>query len=411
MSQLRENFSMAFQSLFANPMRSALTMLGIIVGIASVITIVAVGQGTRSEIIGQFSDLGASTTIIMVNSGHADQNDYITDEDLIALREQIPNLRYAAPASLVFGNADTLYGSATALMCGIQSDGFAMLSPSLKCGRSFTEIEYEDGRFVAIIDSYTANTYFKSAEGALNQVVEAQFSGHRASFQIIGVVDFAGMSLMSSLSSAATSDSIIPLLLYTPFNSLSAMTGETPTIPLIAVMAEEPDMTELVAERARALIEQRHGNAGQGLYQLKSVAGILGQLNYALDLVTVFISIVAAISLVVGGIGVMNIMLVSVTERTREIGIRKSLGAPSHAIAVQFLTESVILTTVGGLVGILIGMLGSYLLGKLIGIYSVVSWGWTLTSLLFSASIGLFFGIYPAQKAASMNPIDALRYE
>ena len=179
----------------------------------------------------------------------------------------------------------------------------------------------------------------------------------------------------------------------------------------ISILATSKDLTEDAGNRAKGVLESRHNNFGKDIYTPESVLKQLDQINKVLGIFTAFIGAVAAISLIVGGIGVMNIMLVSVTERTREIGIRKAIGATTNEILVQFLTESVIITSLGGVIGMILGITGANIIGSFADITPSLSVSVILGAIAFSSAVGIFFGIYPARKAASLDPIEALRYE
>lgn len=400
---------MASSSLAANTMRSALTMLGIIVGIASVISIIAIGEGGRQEIIGQFNELGASTFLVSVNYGRAASGDYITVEDCEAVKNQLDGVAYCSAPGEVYGNAETLNANRPCIIYGVDIDYISMVNPSVEVGRNFTETEFDDGRPSVMLDTVSAKMIFRNAKNALEQEIEIAIRGRKTTCTIVAVANYPGNAMIESL--GIMDDANAPIIMMAPFNTLETLLGRKPRPAGLQVMSEDPDRIDDLAKRVINLLEIRHDNVGDEIYSYRGVANILEKLDNIVDIMTAFISIVAAISLVVGGIGVMNIMLVSVTERTREIGIRKSLGATNRAIAMQFLTESIIITSLGGIAGVAFGIIGAHIPASRVGIEPILDYKPILGALAFSSIIGLFFGLYPAKKAAAMNPIDALRYE
>ena len=230
--------------------------------------------------------------------------------------------------------------------------------------------------------------------------------------KIVGVADSIQMQMGGNISMGPPGhDGAQPVLIYLPFDKSLELTGGTMPVSTLAIMTTDPETNEYVGNQVIRLLENRHNNADKDVYTVRNVADILDQVDSVLGLITSFISAVAGISLLVGGIGVMNIMLVSVTERTAEIGIRKALGATKGDILMQFLTESVILTVLGGILGILFGFILANSLANYAGFTAIIELNTIILAVLFSSAVGLFFGIYPARRAANMHPIDALRYQ
>jgi putative ABC transport system permease protein len=401
-----ENVKMALSSIISNKMRSFLTMLGIIIGISSVIAIVSLGQGGQNTITSEFEKIGSSSVTISVRTSQAEQSDYITFEDVEQIKAKIPYIRYATPIVQQIGYASNEKKSRGCIVVGSSRDFFYMENSELLYGRFFTDVEYEEGKAVAVIDNSTAKNFF-GYEDVTGKTMDVGPSTAKKRVTIIGVTK----SQFDMFSDIAGEDISMPSMIYMPATYVASLFSKGTTTDQIAIMADKKENTESAGNVARNMLENRHGNRGRDVYRVQSVLKQLDRINNVLGIFTTFIAAVAAISLLVGGVGVMNIMLVSVTERTREIGIRKAIGARTGHILAQFLTESVIISCIGGILGLLFGIAGAYGLGKFAGITPSISPNIVITAILFSSAVGIFFGIYPARKAARLDPIEALRYE
>jgi len=414
-----ESIKMAVSSLLSNKMRALLTMLGIIVGIASVIAIVSLGEGGKDEILGQFEQIGASSFIVQVRQNQAQIGDYITQDDIEAIRTSLDSVRLATSSSQTVGRAQTELGSSRVFLNAIDADYTFFQPIEIVHGRAFTDIEYADNFPVIIIDLITADNLF-GRENAVGEELLLENNSRQIKARVIGISESANSQFAGLAGNFAGDDSEfggMPGFVFAPWRSIEALVTEGDQLSSILVMASEPERVDEAAAAVTRLLSMRRGNTERSVYRTQNLASVLDQINNIVNIMTIFISAVAAISLLVGGIGVMNIMLVSVTERTREIGIRKAIGASTTDIMMQFMTESVIMTMFGGILGILAGLgLASGIawfvarlgVGNITPILSLES---IIIAVLFSSSVGLFFGIYPARKAASMDPIDALRYE
>ncbi|SDM73148.1 ABC transporter permease [Acetanaerobacterium elongatum] len=394
---LFDNVKMALKSIFSNKMRSVLTMLGIVIGIASVIMIISAGSGAQNKLVGEISKVGKAAAFISVNNKKASTGDYITLKDIEAIQQGIPYVVAASPDLEITGSVVGKTKDYDAMfVCGTEQlpnlAGLQMIS-----GRYYSKSEYEEGRNVCIIDEGTATKVFGSTD-VLGLSVNISIGHHNAKLRIVGVSQnnmFAGgMSVV-----------------YVPYSAYLSITGDSPDIYGIYVLAESDKQVDSMCKAALNILERRHNNKGDEIYSAENMNKYVDTLNTVLNLFQTFVAAVAGISLLVGGIGVMNIMLVAVTERTREIGIRKSLGARTKVIMFQFLTESAILTLIGGAAGVLLGTLGALLVCTPLGVTPVLTPGSILLTMLFSCSVGIFFGLYPARKAARLNPIEALRHE
>ncbi len=394
---LIDNIKMALKSIASNKTRSFLTMLGIVIGIASVIMIISAGGGAQNRLIGEVAQLGKAAASVSVDSKKATQSDYLTFEDLDAIKRSIPYLTAVTPVLQTMGSIEGRTEDLDAVfICGTEQlptlAGLTLLS-----GRNYTQSEYQEARNVCVIDENTARKLFGNVD-VTGLTVNTTIWRHNAALKIVGVAK-------SSVFGGDVAQ------LYVPYSTLIAMTGESPDISSIYVLAEKDEQVDGMRTAVVSILERRHNNSGEEVYTSENMNKYVDQISTIMNLFQTFVAAVAAISLLVGGIGVMNIMLVAVTERTREIGIRKSLGARTGVIMFQFLTESAILTLIGGAAGVVLGTLGAFLVCTPLGVTPVLTPASVLFSMLFSCSVGIFFGIYPARKAARLSPIEALRHE
>lgn len=403
----KENLKMALDSIFANKMRSFLTMLGIIIGISSVIAILAVGNGAASEITGTFSDLGATT--ISLSADDSEQNgDALTNEDLNVLKESIDEIRYISPDEQTQGTVSSDDESRQAIVSygtpDLQYVSQAMSSTLIE-GRYFNQNDFDESADVVVIDEDTAEALFGRTD-VVGENVTATIAQSSLNLRVVGIVEgrFGDMQ-------GAFDTSELPVFLALPNSTLGNEIPQFSGMSSATVEVEETDQIEPVSDQMVRLLELRNNAVGDNIYTATNFLQALDQVNNVLGLFINFIAAVAGIALLVGGIGVMNIMLVSVTERTREIGTRKALGATTNTILAQFLMESVILSLIGGVIGLTLGILLSNIIAGALDIVPDITLSSVILVLLFSTAVGVFFGIYPARKAARLDPIEALRYE
>lgn len=414
---ITESFKIAIKCIRANWMRSLLTMLGIIIGISSVIMIVGAGTGARDYIVSLIEDMGANAIMISVDATQATENDYLTLDDIDNIKEKVDGVESCSPMLIGIGKAtvDSSGTQATAMMIGVNTDIQLSLPEGCTYGRFFSEEEYKSAAPLAIIDKTIAETIF-GYEDVTEETVTVRSSGKSMKLRICGVADISQIAgSLGSSSSLATmfqqnEDSLV-MMIFVPCTTLTQVTGSDANISMAMVMAEEGSNNEAIGNATVNYLKAAHGNYSNSIYMAQDMATYIQIVDIVMQVLTAFIACVGAISLLVGGIGVMNIMLVSVTERTREIGIRKSLGAKTRVITLQFLTESIIICLIGGIIGLTLGIAGAYAACAVVGISPKITWWIILIALLFSSGVGLFFGIYPARKAALMSPIDALRRE
>jgi putative ABC transport system permease protein len=405
------NLSIAMQALRVNKLRSILTMLGIVIGVAAVIAMIAIGGGAQKRVQEQISSLGSNLLIVVpgsvIQSGArlgAGNAQTLTEQDANAIINEIPGVAFAAPLSR--GNAQVVFGNtnwATSIN-GVYNNYFDVREWNLADGRLFDQGEISRFGKVAILGKTVASQLFGD-DNPIGQVVRIR----GIPFEIIGLLESKGQS-----SQGQDQDDVILVPLTTGRNRLfGEPRGRIARVGTILIKAQDASVTGIVEERINELLRQRH-RIQPGMendFQVRNLTEILKMQEAASKVMSMLLAAVASVSLLVGGIGIMNIMLVSVTERTREIGLRLAVGARGRDIMTQFLVEAMTLATLGGALGVLLGIAISALVAYLanwdisLSIFSIV------IAVGFSAAIGIFFGYYPAKKAAQMQPIVALRYE
>jgi len=416
----KENIQIAVYSIKTNLLRSLLTMLGIIIGVSSVIAIVTVGNGGRDYIVGLVRDMGQNVVAVNVDHNRADASQFITRRDIQNIRA-MDHVRYVSPQVFSFGSGSTPYSEGFALAIGGNSDLQHIMAMDVTNGYFFTEEQYNSAAQVALIPRMGAMALFGTTD-VLGRSVTYTMSGQTVRLRIIGVLEFNMMGgsdlfggaegmqgMMESFGGGGNADPV--MVLFIPSTLIHHMRGTAGSYDNIAIVADDERYLDLVGNAAANQLYINHGNAGSGAYQVVNMATYIDMLDSIINILTLFIAGVSGISLVVGGIGVMNIMLVSVTERTREIGIRKALGAKTGTILLQFLTESVILCLIGGIIGFILGTAGAASVAWFMGIPIAMQLSTIAIAVGFSSAIGIFFGIYPARRAARMLPIEALRRE
>ena len=407
---IRENIRIAIFSIRTNLLRSLLTMLGIIIGVASVIAIITVGNGGRDYIVGMIQDMGQSAITIQVNQKNTSSSDYITDDDLKAMKGQ-DSIDYVSPFLLGMG---TFKANSESGPVGCAPDMEQISKLSASYGRMFTEEEYEAARNVCIIDGMNAKGLF-GYENVVGEYIEVTVGDKTARLRIIGVMDVSAM--MGGMDNEAMMEQMSQMTntmgnmcyVIAPAPVVANLMGSSGRYNMVYLSAKDENQLDAAGNAAKNILQARHNNFDREAYTVTNMATYIELLDKVINVFTTFIAAVSAISLVVGGIGVMNIMYVSVSERTREIGIRKALGARTRTILFQFLTESVILCLIGGIIGMILGISGAGVVSYIMDIPMSVKFSTILISVGFSSAIGIFFGIYPARKAAKMPPIEALR--
>ena len=398
MSNLYEYIKMAVHNIMANKGRSFLTMLGIIIGIASVIAIVSIGEGTKNQMNSEIDDIGGGQIAISVSSDAQTAEEWITADDVEAIRE-LDEVEGVNVSDSFDGETTTGKGNFTLMVTGEGPDAKLLNNATMKHRSLFWgKNEVQEGKNVCVISDSDAKRLF-GTDDVVGMSIDVNCYGLTKSLRICGVTTQKENGTFVSYTYEG-----MPVTVNVPYTTMNEFTGVSDYFYSATIQADKSLDSQKVADKVVSLLEKRHQCAGEDYFQVQSFQDIMSSMNQMLDMVTAFISFVAGISLLVGGIGVMNIMLVSVTERTREIGIRKSLGAKTSSIMMQFLAEAAILTVIGGLIGIVLGVIGGYAICSIISssmemtITPGISLKTILAATLFSCAVGVFFGIYPAKK-------------
>lgn len=397
-----ESLKVAIDSILSNKLRSFLTMLGIIIGISSVITIVSIGKGGQNAITGEFQKIGVNILEVKINNdAQISKSDYFTMNDIKSIKSKIPQVENVAPITQSMATIKTDKHTKRAVIIATSSDYSAIGNVEILYGRFLSEKDVLLAKNVIVIDNISARTLF-GYEDCVGKTVKIGSSTSMVTVTIAGVYKNEGSIFGSAFEN-------MPVILYSPITHTERLFPNDFNISQIEVLVNDTRDSEVISNNIIRLVESVHHSKGK--YKAENLIKQIDQINNVLNIFTAIISAIAGISLVVGGIGVMNIMLVSVTERTREIGIRKAIGATRRDILVQFLVESVIISSIGGIIGMLLGITIGYTVGLFLNISPGVSLATVLTAFLFSSAVGIFFGIYPANKASKLDPIEALRYE
>lgn len=400
-------FKSSIRNIAHNKVRSFLTMLGIIIGISSVIIIVSLGRGSTEQITSQFEKMGANTLNIQANSEKATQQDLLTIDDIKIIKECDPDIVTVSPNDTMAGSVQVQDNKKPVYIYFVNQDFLSIGGIDIMHGRFFNEKEYDDGKSYIVIDSLTSEKLFQTTKSNGN-TVKVNVGGISKTLTIVGVFDIAPFYAgVGSVADAVT----IPGFVFIPFSYKQNLGLYSKNSTIISAILKNLDREQEVADNIVKTLSIKHDNLGKNMYVIEKATNQMAALTNILNIVTMLVVAVAIVSLIVGGIGVMNIMLVSVTERTREIGTRKALGATTNDIMTQFLVEATVMCFIGGLIGVIFGLSVCAAVSFFTGLKSSPDPTVIMVSLIFSSLIGIFFGIYPAKKASDLNPIDSLRFE
>lgn len=413
--KLTENFRMALGALVANKLRALLTMLGIIIGVAAVITLVSVGRGVEGVVLSEFEGLGNNLLFVFPGEVGPDQQGPLrsggaglTDKDVVALSDplRVPDVLrvvpiYERPAIVVNGRHDT-----RTTITGTTPDYAAIRNFNPIAGSFFQEQDIQQSTRVALLGQTAYENLFPDGGSPVGETIRI----NNVNFRVIGLLEEKGGSGFND------QDDVILVPISTAQRRLFPARRPDGQLRIDYILAELVDETRqdaAITEMTLVLREQHNISfEDEDDFTVLSQEELIGALSQITGVLTIFLGVIAGISLLVGGIGIMNIMLVSVTERTREIGLRKAVGAKRRDILWQFLVEAMLMSVVGGVIGLALGAGGSLLISNFSdSLQPTLAWDSVALAIVFSAAVGLFFGIFPASRAARLNPIDALRYE
>ena len=401
----------AVRALRVNKLRSALTMLGIVIGVGAVITMVAVGSGAQRRVAEQIASLGSNLIVIL--SGSSTQGGVrlgsgsqltITEEDAWAIQREVPVVEAAAPS--MRGGSQVVYGNlnwATQIQ-GVTPEYFTVREWDVESGKTFGQEDVDGATKVALIGQTVATNLFGDVD-PLDQVIRIK----KVPFTVVGVLAPKGQNTWGQ-----DQDDIVLVPLSTAKKKVIGVSqANARSVNAISIKVREAGAMKEAEELIRGLLRQRHRlqTYQDDDFWLRNLSEVLQSQEESSRVLTMLLAAIASVSLLVGGIGIMNIMLVSVTERTREIGLRMAVGARGRDILTQFLVEAVTLSMIGGVIGIALGLAGSYAIAYFAQWRTLINSEAIMVAFGFAAAVGIFFGFYPARKAAGLNPIEALRYE
>lgn len=399
-----ESIAQALESLRANKLRSILTMLGVIMGVFSIITIMAIGNATEEYIDSQFERIGANLLQIGYKNITVDRGEWLQIEDIATIKKAAPEIRNVSTIIQNMGSLRMDTKTRDALVYGTTAQYKDFTPMEMAAGRFLSDFDVSSRTKVVVVDEYFAKRYFNKID-IVGEIVRFKTpSGTNYNLKIIGVTK-AENDLMAGM----LDNENMPTYIYMPITTVQQMYYNNKRLDSIMVSLDnDVDYTEVGNRIVRAL-ELSKGK--EDIYMSYSTQDTQKIFSSIIGVISGVLLVIAVITLIVGGIGIVNILLVSVTERIREIGIRKALGAQKKDIVLQFITESIIMTGISGLIGIILGVIGGNIIAQVVNIPPVVDVPVVVMAFLGSVLLGLIFGVYPAKKAADLDPIESLRYE
>lgn len=407
MERLLEYLKVALANLKSNKKRTFLTMLGIIIGISSVIMILAAGGGAKNMINDELNSVFSGMIYFYIDDESKANTKEFNEDDIRYICDNAGDHLYGATQDVnsMPAKADTIRGNYDIYIdCGTPAREYKSTDKVVK-GRYFNYSEYNSASSVGVITEALAKKMFGTTD-VIGKTFEINANNSSNEITIIGIRETKQSNGVGAALTGATTD-----VIEIPYSCMERKFGLDPYKSRFVLLLADNEYSMECAERVQKMLESRYNVREEGAFGIESWTDAAKQYDAILNIITIFVAVVASIALLVGGIGVMNIMLVSVTERTREIGIRKSLGAKTKAIKRQFMAEAGMITLIGGLIGIVTGLILGTVICVAIGAKPAFSIMSIIIASAFSCGIGLFFGIYPAKKAAMLNPIDALRHE
>ena len=400
-----ESFKQAMDSLKANKLRSILTMIGIIMGVFSIITIMALGSAAEAYMNSQFEKIGANTVTISYKKMNIDKKDWLRMDDLETVKRIAPEIKNIATSQTKSGNLRVGDETKDAIIYAVSSQYKSFNLIEMAEGRFINEFDISSRAKVIIIDESFVKKYFREGQSVVGEKITLKTPwGTTVTLKIIGVKK-SGDDLFESMYSS----DMIPAFVYMPITTIQSIYPNSDRLESIMVSLVDKDKLRDVGKRIVKALEMKHGS--DDVYMAQNSADLQQAFSDVLGVISSVLLVIAIITLIVGGIGIINILLVSVTERIREIGIRKALGAQKKDIILQFITESIIMTGVSGLVGIIIGVIAGGIISSMIKIPPIIDLKVITLAFLGSVALGLIFGVYPAKRAADLDPIESLRYE
>jgi putative ABC transport system permease protein len=399
-------FKIAVRALARNTMRSSLTMLGIIIGVGAVIAMVSVGQGAKAQVEDQIASIGSN--LLMVFPGSTTQGGVhagsgtvttLTEDDANAIQKELSSVHLAAPSLRTVAQVVSANQNWSTGVTGTSPEYFVVRDWTFESGGAFSASDMTGAAKVAVVGSTVSENLFGSQD-PVGQIIRIQ----NVPFKVVGLLAPKGQSAMGH----DQDDTVV-----IPLSTLQKRIMGVTNIQTIMVSAHSPEDTVTAEGEIQRLLHQRHHiPAGQeDDFTVRNMTDIAAAAEASSKIMTILLGSIASVSLIVGGIGIMNIMLVSVTERTREIGIRMAVGAKSRDILLQFLVEAVVLSLSGGILGVILGVASARIISAFVHWPTIISLRSILLATMFSIVIGIFFGMYPARRAAALDPIEALRYE